>query len=233
MNKENDLEYIITLLKNNRNEKNREGMQHFGINSENALGIPLPFLRNLARDYKKNHELAMQLWKQDIHETKILATMIDDPAKVTSAQMEDWVKEFDSWDICDQCCSNLFDKTSFVDKKIQSWINCKGEFVKRAGFVLMACLSVHDKKRGDEDFLPYFDSIVLHSTDNRNFVRKAVNWALRQIGKRNLFLRDQALIVAENLMNSDNATARWIGGDAYRELTNAKILNRLKEKIKI
>lgn len=232
MNQENDLEYILTILKKNRNEKNRKGMEHFGISSENALGIPLPFLRNLAKDFRKNHELALQLWQQDFHETKILATMIDDPARVTSKQMEEWVKDFDSWDICDQCCSNLFDKTSYVDEKIEKWISSKHEFVKRAGFVLMACLSVHDKKRTDASFLPYFDCIIKHADDQRNFVKKAVNWALRQIGKRNLFLKDQALVVAQKLMHDKNATARWIGSDAYRELTNEKILKRLIEKNK-
>ena len=226
----NNLKLIVDELNRNRNEKNREGMQHFGINSDKALGIPLPFLRNLAKKYRNNHELALQLWKQDIHEAKILATMIDDPKQVTSNQMEEWVRDFDSWDICDQCCSNLFDKTSFVDEKIHLWISSKNEFVKRAGFVLMACLSVHDKRRTDEDFLPYFNHILLHSIDDRNFVRKAVNWALRQIGKRNLFLRERALTIAGSLSKSEHPSARWIGNDAIRELMNEKIVKRITEK---
>jgi 3-methyladenine DNA glycosylase AlkD len=158
----------------------------------------------------------------------MLATLVDDPAKVSEEQMEQWVNDFNSWDICDQCCSNLFDKTSYALKKINEWTEHKEEFVKRAGFVLMACIAVHDKTLEDATFRNFFPIIVKHSNDKRNFVRKAVNWALRQIGKRNLVLYNEALKVSQALMNSDNKTARWIGSDAYRELMSETAINRMK-----
>jgi 3-methyladenine DNA glycosylase AlkD len=218
-------------------------MARFGIVSDTALGIPIPHIRNLAKELKKEkkcHELALELWKQDIHEAKILATMIDDPKLVTEQQMNDWANGFYSWDVCDQCCSNLFDRTPFCDKKIREWTKSEKEFVRRAGFVLMATSAVHDKKANDERFLSYLSIIEKYSTDDRNFVRKAVNWALRQIGKRNSRLHKAALILAtklktmrpkktgasspvpSELKTQDNKTARWIGSDAVRELEKRK-----------
>ncbi|HOY32028.1 MAG TPA: DNA alkylation repair protein [Bacteroidales bacterium] len=225
-------EDIIQFLKEHTSESNLAGMARFGIITEKAFGISLPVLRALAKKYKNNHALALELWEAGYHETQLLAPMIDDFRQVTENQLEQWLKDFNSWDICDQCCSNLFDKTPFAVQKAVEWSGRPEEFQKRAGFVMMACLAVHAKKTADARFLDFLPLIVRESTDKRNFVRKAVNWALRQIGKRNMRLHPQALAVAEQLMTSEDATARWIGKDAYRELTNEKIIQRIKSKEK-
>jgi len=221
---------LKALAKKYAKPKNKVGMARSGIVSDTAFGIPIPHIRNLAKELKKEknrHELALELWDQDIHEAKILATMTDDPKLVTEKQMDDWVNDFYSWDICDQCCSNLFDKTPFCDKKIREWTKSEKEFVRRAGFVLMATSAVHDKKAEDSRFLSYLPIIEKYSTDDRNFVRKAVNWALRQIGKRNVRLHKAALTLATKLKTKGNKTARWIGSDAVRELEGkAKLLRK-------
>jgi 3-methyladenine DNA glycosylase AlkD len=216
---------IIKNLKSYANPKNVEGMARFGISGKNVLGGPnLLIIRKMAREIKKQeidcHKLAQELWDSEIHEARILAGHVDDPTKVTQKQMESWVKDFDSWDVCDCVCANLFDKTPFVYQKIGEWTKRKEEFVKRAGFVLMAALAVHDKKADSKIFLKFLPIIVRESTDERNFVKKAVNWALRQIGKRNRQLQKAAISTAQKLQKSDNRTARWIGNDAFRELKN-------------
>jgi 3-methyladenine DNA glycosylase AlkD len=212
---------IISLLKKHRNPKNVAGMARFGINTKNTLGISIPFLRSLAKKIGKDHQLASQLWRTKIHEARLLAGFIGDPKLVTAKQMDSWVKDFDSWDICDQVCSNLFDQTPFAHQKAVQWAKRREEFVRRAGFVMMAALSVHDKKASDGKFLKFFPLIEKYSTDERNFVRKAVNWALRQMGKRkNSKLKKPALALAAKLSKSVSASARWIGKDAYRELAS-------------
>ena len=220
---------ILKKLKSFSNPKDREGMARFGINPKYALGVRIPILRNLAKKIGKDHKLAQDLWKTKIHEARILAGMIDEPEKVTEKQMEQWVKEFNSWDICDQLCSNLFDKTPFAHKKTFEWSKRKEEFVKRAGFVLMAVLSVHDKKADDKKFEKFFPPIKKHSIDERNFVKKAVNWALRQIGKRNINLNKKAIKIAKEIQEIDSKSAKWIASDAIRELTSEKIQRRLKK----
>jgi len=223
-------EEIIQFLISQTDETRRNGMARFGIVTGKAFGVPLPVLRLHAKSYKKNHALAVELWKSGFHEARIMATMIDDYRQVTEIQMEQWANDFDSWDTCDQCCSNLFDKTGFAIKKTIEWTARPEEFVKRAGFTMMACLAVHAKKMEDRQFLEFLPLIVRESSDARNFVRKAVNWALRQIGKRNIFLHQEALGLAQKLVLSENKTAQWIGKDAYKELTNEKIIKRIKEK---
>jgi 3-methyladenine DNA glycosylase AlkD len=215
-----NMEYqeIIKLLKTQRNERNIAGMARFGINSKGTLGISTVYLRVLAKKIGKNHKIATQLWKSGIHEAKILAAFVGEPEKVSEAQMNEWIKDIDSWDVCDQVCGNLFDKTPFAHRKAKELSRRKSEFEKRVGFVLMATLAVHDKKAPDEKFLSFLPLIEKHSSDERNFVKKAVNWALRQIGKRNLVLRNEALKIAVKLKKSDSRSARWIGSDAYREL---------------
>lgn len=213
-----DASQVIKKLKSHANPKNVEGMARFGINYHNTLGVSMPLLRRIAKEIGKDHELALKLWISGIHEAKILATLIDDPKLVDSKQMEKWVRAFDSWDICDQTCMNLFDKTPFAYQKALKWAKEKREFVRRAGFVLMATLSVHDKKAEDKDFIKFFPLIKRFSTDERNFVRKADNWALRQIGKRNPLLNKKAIRLAEEIQKIDSKSARWIAGDAIREL---------------
>jgi len=213
---------IIKYLKSQASPRNVEGMARFGINPRKTLGVNIPILRKLARTLGKNHELAQKLWKSGIHEAKILAAFIDEPALVTSRQMDSWVKDFDSWDVCDQVCSSLFDKTPYAWQKAKVWTKDQREFVRRAGFAMMAVLAVHDKKAKDADYTKLFPLIKKYSSDERNFVRKAVNWALRQIGKRNARLRRQAIKLARQIKNIDSPAARWIAADALKELTAKK-----------
>lgn len=211
---------IIAQLKQISSPAYREGMLRFGIANHKALGVKIPELRKLARQIKKNHALAQQLWTTDIHEARLLATMIDDPKMVTEQQMDKWVLDFDSWDICDQACSNLFARTPFAIKKSIEYSTREEEFVKRAGFVLMAALSVHDKKADDLVFIQFMPVIEREAHDERNFVKKAVNWALRQIGKRNKILKPMAIATAERILLQNSKAAKWIANDALRELQN-------------
>ncbi|NIO22918.1 MAG: DNA alkylation repair protein [Candidatus Aenigmarchaeota archaeon] len=223
-------EKVISLLKSMENPRNVEGMKRFGIRGKKMLGISVYDIRRIAKDIGKDHSLALKLWDSGIHEARMLACFVGEPEKVTESLMEKWVRDFDSWDICDQCCSNLFDQTPFVGKKIREWTSRKEEFVKRSGFVLICAKSVHDKKASDKEFERYFPIIKREAKDERNFVKKAVNWALRQIGKRNLSLNKKAIKVAKELEKSDSKSERWIAKDALKELTSEKIRERLKTK---
>ena len=213
---------IIRHLKAHAEPHNLSGLARYGISTRNTLGVSIPFLRQLARAHRRQHELALALWKTDIHEARILATLVDDPKQVTAAQMEAWVKDIDSWDICDQACNNPFTYTPHARAKSLAWSRRRPEFVRRAGYVLMATLAVHDKAARDVDFDSFFAAIRRGATDDRNFVRKAVNWALRQIGKRNPALRRKAIAVALELEQLDSKSARWIAKDALRELRKQK-----------
>ncbi len=212
-----------------RNSKNIEGMKRFGIVADKAFGIPTPTLRNMAKKYKGDHELAIALWNSGYHEARRLAALVADPKQTTSELMDAWVQEFYSWDICDSACFDLFRKLPLAYSKIEIYADDEREFVKRTAFSLMAGLAINDKKTPDTQFEPYFNLIIQASTDERNFVKKAVNWALRQIGKRSLHLHKQALDIAKQLAQSDNKTARWIGMDAARELSSEKIIQRIKK----
>ena len=218
---------IIEKLKSLADPEAVKGMARFGINPENTYGVSIPNLRKIAKEIGRNHALAQRLWASGIHEARIVASMSDQPKMVTDVQMEDWVKDFDSWDVCDQCCTNLFEKTEFAYQKAAEWSKREEEFVKRAGFTLMATLAVHDKKAADEDFLKFLPIIKRESTDDRNFVKKAVNWALRQIGKRNLNLNKMAIKTAEEIQQIDSKSARWIASDAIRELTGEAVQQKL------
>jgi len=221
-------EDIIKKLENEANPINVAGMARFGINPDKTLGVSIPFLRKLAKEIRKNHDLAKELWLSGIHEARILAGLIDDPDRVTEKQMDQWVEDFDSWDVCDLVCSNLFDKTRFAYKKAFEWTTRDDEFVKRAGFVMMAALSVHDKKASDREFEKFLPMIVREAKDERNYVKKAVNWALRQIGKRNRALNRKAIQTAEKIRRIDSKSARWIAADALRELKSDAVQRRLK-----
>ena len=210
------------------NPESVAGMARFGINPENTYGISIPTLRGIAREAGRDRHLAQQLWASTVHEARILASMVDDPRAVTEEQMERWVGDFDSWDVCDQCCSNLFERTGFAYGKAVEWSSREEEFVKRAGFVLMARLAVSDKKASDERFLSFLPLILKESNDNRNFVKKAVNWALRQIGKRSSYLNQKAMETAEAIQAMDSKSARWIAADAIRELTSEAVRKRLQ-----
>jgi 3-methyladenine DNA glycosylase AlkD len=206
------------------------GLARYGIRTENLLGVSIPKLRSLGKRIGQNHSIAKQLWSSGIHDARILAGMVAEPGKLTERQMETWVKDFDSWDVCDQCCSNLFDKTPFAHEKAAEWAGRKQEFVKRAGFVMMAVLAVHDKKANDEAFTRFFPLIRQEATDERNFVKKAVNWAIRQIGKRNASLNQEAIRLAKEIGTMNSKSARWIAADALRELTSSAVQRRLAKK---
>jgi 3-methyladenine DNA glycosylase AlkD len=222
-------EDIIKELKSLANPKAVDGMVKYGITPNRAYGVSIPNLRKLAKRIGKNHKLAEKLWKTNIRETKILASMIDEPDLVTEQQMESWVKDFDYWEICDQVCQNLFSYTKFAYKKAIEWSKREEEFVKRAGFALMAWLAFKDKEAEDEKFERFLPVIKQEATDNRNFVKKAINWALRQIGKRNLTLNNKAIATAKEIQKIDSKPAKWIAQDAISELTSKSVQDRLKK----
>ncbi|HDP69650.1 MAG TPA: DNA alkylation repair protein [Actinobacteria bacterium] len=219
---------VVEKLKSLSNPETIEGMARFGITPERTYGVSIPNLRKIAKEIGRDHNLAQELWESNIRETRVLASIVDESNKVTEEQMESWAREFDCWEICDQCCMNLFGRTKFVYQKVVEWSSREGEFVKRAGFVLMAVLAVHDKKTDDMEFERFLPIIKREATDGRNFVKKAVNWALRQIGKRNLNLNKRAVEVAEEIQKMDSKAARWIATDATWELTSESVQKRLK-----
>lgn len=212
-------EAVLAELRALGSETNRAGMARYGINTERAFGISIAVLRPIARRLKRDHALAAALWDSGWHEARLLAAFIDEPAKVSSRQMDRWAADFDSWDLCDQACSNLFVKTPFVETKIAEWADDEREFVRRAAFALLAAYAVHGKDVPDSRFLAFLPIIARRATDPRNFVKKAVNWSLRQIGKRSTLLHAPALALATKLAASPDKTARWVGRDAGRELS--------------
>lgn len=215
---------IMAWLEANRNDRNIASMARFGINAAHAYGVSVPMLRKKAGEYRRRHDIALELWGTGIHEARIMASVIADPAMVTPAMMDEWVADFDSWDLCDQCCLNLFRKLPFAMDKIEAYAGDKREFVRRAAFVVIAVLAVHGRDIPDTQFVAWMELIRRYAGDERNFVRKAVNWALRQTGKRSLELNAVAVRTARMLAGSDNKTARWIGTDAVRELTSDRTL---------
>ena len=225
-------ERVIKRLRGMSNDDNVRGMARYGIATAGTLGISMPEIRRMAKELGKDHELALELWKSKIHEARILAALIAEPKRMTRRTMELWVKDFDSWDVCDQVVSNLFDKTSVAYELAFVWSVREEEYVRRAGYVMMAALAVHDKPASDRAFLDFLPVIVAGANDNRNFVRKAVNWALRQIGKRNLSLNQAAISCAQEIAGLDSASAKWIAADALRELKDPKIQERLANKSK-
>lgn len=194
-------------------------MARYGIPSENALGVSVADIRVLAKRIGRNHDLAAALWETEVYEARMLTAFIDEPARVTPAQMDRWCRDFDSWAICDTLCFHLFDKTPHAWKKIEKWCERREEFVKRAAFALLASIVLHDKTAPDEPFLQSLRLIERAAADERNFVKKAVSWALRGIGKRNAALNAAAIQTARRLADSPQGAARWIGKDALRELT--------------
>jgi 3-methyladenine DNA glycosylase AlkD len=223
-----DYQEILHKLKSLSNPKNVKGMTQYGINPQNNLGISIYVLRPFAKEIGTNHSLALQLWDSEIHDARLLAVFIEDPKQVTGEQMDRWAQTFDSWDVCDQCCANLFDRTDIAFEKAAEWSSRDEEFIKRAGFSLIAALAWHDKKSPDAEFLKFLPLIKKGTTDERNFVKKSVNWALRQIGKKNVNLNKLAVKTAQEIQKIDSKAARWIAADALRELTGDAVQNRLK-----
>ncbi|OGN99956.1 MAG: DNA alkylation repair protein [Chloroflexi bacterium RBG_13_52_14] len=220
---------VLDKLQSKARPEQLKGMAKYGITIEQRLGVSVPDMRKLAKEIGRDHKLALDLWRTGIAEARIVAGMVGDPAKLTEEQMEDWVKGINSWDVCDQVCDNLFEKNQLAWKKIIDWSEREEEFVKRAAFSLIACLAWHDKKASDKEFIGLLPVIVREATDERNFVKKAVNWALRNIGKRNLNLNEAAINTAKEIQRLDSKTARWIAADAIRELESDPIQNKLRK----
>ncbi len=210
---------VVAQLKTWGTPEDAAGMARYGVSGLEIYGVRVPQLRKLARQLKRDHALALALWRVPARETRILACMIADPHQADEALLEDWVREFNNWEVCDQCCMNLFEKTRWAWEKAMAWSYREETFVKRAGFVLMARLAVSDKKAPDERFEVFLQRVREEAGDERPMVRKAVSWALRQIGKRNPTLRKQALALAEELAGSSNRNARRIGKEALRDLS--------------
>ncbi|MFZ1218996.1 MAG: DNA alkylation repair protein, partial [Chthoniobacterales bacterium] len=219
---------VLSWLKKHSTKGTREGMARYGVPCDNASGVSVADIRLLAKQIGRNHELALALWETGSYEARMLTPFIDEPARVTPAQMDGWCRDFDSWAICDALCFHLFDKTPHAWKKISKSSDAKPEFVKRASFALLASVALHDKAAPDK---PFFDSLVLieqAASDDRNFVKKAVSWALRGIGKRNGRLHAAAVKLAGRLAKSNDPAARWTGKDALRDFTTPATLKRLE-----
>ena len=225
---------IVKHLSSLGSTKNVEGMSYFGIKTLKSFGVPTPVLKRYAREVKKTaldqHALAQELWETEIYDARAVAFWIDDPNLVTKPQMDAWAKDFDNWATVDGTCCYLFCRTPFAYEKAFEWAEKKPEFLKRAGFSMMAYLAVHDKKADDEKLAAFFPIIEKHSDDDRNFVRKAVNWALRQIGKRSQNLNKLAIEAAERIKLQNTKSARWIAADALRELKSEAVTTRLAKK---
>jgi 3-methyladenine DNA glycosylase AlkD len=225
-----DFKQVMAKLQSLTRPDQLEGMARFGIADEGRLGVSIPQLRKMAREIGKDHALALGLWGSGIPDARILAAMVDEPEKLSARQMDEWVCGFNSWDVCDQVCMNLFDKSPLAWKKVREWSKRDEEFVKRAAYALIACLAWHDKSAGDDQFMGLLPIIRRGARDERNYVKKAVSWALRHIGKRNLQLNKAAIAEAAIIAELDSKAARWVASDALRELRSEGVRRRLKGK---
>lgn len=222
-----DYDTIMKKLKTFRDPWAVKGMSRYGINPKNNYGISVNRLRKMAKEFGTDHELAKQLWSSGVRDARILACLIDDPKLVNEEQMDNWVKDFNSWDVCDLCCGHLFDKINIAYEKANEWAASDEVFVKRAGFSLIAWLAVHDKEAENDMFIKFLPIIEKEASDERKYVKKAVNWALRQIGKRNILLNEKALETAGKILEIDEKGAKWIANDAIRELTSEAVMGKL------
>lgn len=227
-----DTQSIIDWLKSLENQTNRDGMARYGINTEKAFGTGMKPVREMARKIGKNHDLALNLWKTGYHEARILAAHTADPKQMTVEIAEEWAKDFNSWDLCDQVCMNLYKYMPDAPLLVDQWCVREETFVKRAAFALIASLGLQSSKLSDEELLRFLPVIERESTDERNFVKKSVNWALRQVGKRSLMLRQEVLKTAERMLELDSKSARWNAKDTIRELNDEKLLQRMKDREK-
>jgi 3-methyladenine DNA glycosylase AlkD len=220
---------VVRTLERLSDRSRLEGMARFGIATTRAVGVTVTELRRFARDLGHDHELAAALWASGVHEARLLASLVDEPAMVSEAQMEAWVADLDSWDVCDGVCANLFDRTPFALDKAVEWSSREPEFEKRAAFALMASATVHRKDLPDAAFASLLPVIRAQAIDERNYVKKAVSWALRQIGKRSPGLNSRAVRTAEQIERIDSRAARWVARDALRELRSDAVQARLRK----
>ena len=225
-----DLEAVLASLKRHGTKKTRDGFARYGIHTDKAFGVSMGEIQALGKRLGRNHELAAALWDTGWYEARLLASYVGDPARITSREMDRWCRDFDNWGICDTVCFCLFDKTPYAWTKVAKWSGHRDEFVKRAAFALLASLALHDKRTGDQPFLESLRVIEGAATDERNFVKKGVSWALRSVGRRNTPLHAAALELSRRLAASPDPTARWVGKDALRELTSPSVIRRLAAK---
>jgi 3-methyladenine DNA glycosylase AlkD len=230
MNRLMDQTAVLAWLERTGSKRAAAGLARYGLPTEGAFGVSVAALRDQAKRIGKSHDLALRLWDSGSWEARVLATLIDDPAKVTPAQMEKWCRDFDSWGAVDSACFTLFDRSPHAWKKVAPWIKRRGEFQKRAGFVLMASLAAHDKSAKDAAFLKFLPMIEKGASDDRNFVKKGVSWALRGIGHRNAALHAAAIKTAGRLAKSGDSTERWVGRDALRDLTRPYVVEKVRTK---
>jgi 3-methyladenine DNA glycosylase AlkD len=224
---EKQVQLAIAWLKRHSTKATRDGMARYGLPSGNALGVSMADMKRLGKRLGTSHELAAALWDTGIYEARMVTSFVDDPALVTSAQMDRWCRDFDNWGICDTVCFHLFDKTPHAWRKVARWHDRRGEFVKRAAFALLASLALHDKAAGTALFLDSLPLIERAADDDRNFVKKGVSWALRAVGRRNSELNAASVTLARRLASSPDAAPRWVGRDALRELTSAAVSRQL------
>jgi 3-methyladenine DNA glycosylase AlkD len=222
-----DVDQVIAALKKRASKKNRDGLARYAIPSERAFGVPVGEIRKLAKSLGKSHALADALWKSGHYEARMLATFVDDIALVSPRQMDSWCRDFDNWAICDTACFGFFDRSVHAYEKVVKWAKRKPEFEKRAGFALLASLALHDKHADASVFLRLLPLIEVGAGDERNFVKKAVSWALRGIGRRGIELNRASIALAERLTLSSEASGRWVGKDALRELAGPAVQKRL------
>jgi 3-methyladenine DNA glycosylase AlkD len=224
------VESVMAWIRTTSSPKVRASMARYGLPTDKAVGIPVGIMRAEAKRIGLNHALALGLWKTGSYEARLLAPMLGDPALLTPAQMESWCRDFDNWGTVDTACFTLFDRSPHGWTMAPKWAKAKGEFQKRAGFVMMACLAAHDKKAPDTAFLKFFPMIEQGASDGRNFVKKGVSWALRHIGHRNANLHAAAIKTAMKLSKSEDSTERWVGKDALRDITRPIVLKKVAKK---
>jgi 3-methyladenine DNA glycosylase AlkD len=223
----NDVESVVASLKRLASKRTRDGLVRYGIPSDNALGVTIGAIQKLAKPIGRDHGLAEALWQTGWYEARLLAAFVDDPERVTPAQMDRWCRDFDNWGICDTVCFKLFDRSPHAWRKVPKWAGRRGEFERRGAFALMACLALHDKNATDDAFMPFLPLVERAATDDRNFVKKAVNWALRAIGGRSAALNVEAVAVSRRLAGSPDPAAKWVGKDALRQLMSPATTRRL------
>jgi len=222
-----EVDATIAALERMSTRRDRENLVRFGITADKAFGVSVANIQRLAKQVGRKHDLALALWETGWYEARMLTSFVDEPTHVTSAQMDRWCRDFDNWGICDTVCFHLFDRTPYAWGKVGAWHDKRGEFVRRAAFALLASLALHDKKAGDAAFVKGLRLVEITATDERNFVKKGVSWALRLIGRRNVALNARAVVLARTLASSTDATARWIGKGALKELTSPLVTRRL------
>ncbi len=222
-----DVQAALSWLKQKSTSRDRENLARFGITANKAFGVSMANIQVLGKRLGRDHELAAALWDTGWYEARMLTSFVDEPERVTPAQMDRWCRDFDNWGICDTLCFCLFDRTPHAWAKVAQWSDKRDEFVKRAAFALLASLAGHDKSATDQQFVDSLLLIERAATDERNSVKKGVSWALRRIGRRNAALHAAAVTVARRLANSPHSAARWVGKDALRELTSPAVMRRL------